>query len=181
MELLYALLIILVLVCLLAIVYIFYYNRLQDIKLKIDESESIIDESLRNKYDTIVDIKSLINKSVKNNKINFKDIDMLKEINISNFDLDRRLNEYMNLIDKIKNDYKSINNNKDLNEMLNEIERIDEKITSAKTFYNKYITESNELVRKFPSNIVAKFHNIQIKNFFDNKDMNDEDINDFKL
>ena len=126
-------------------------------------------------------LKSLINKSVKNNKINFKDIDMLKEINISNFDLDRRLNEYMNLIDKIKNDYKSINNNKDLNEMLNEIERIDEKITSAKTFYNKYITESNELVRKFPSNIVAKFHNIQIKNFFDNKDMNDEDINDFKL
>ena len=181
MELLYALLIILVLICLLAIVYIFYYNRLQDIKLKIDESESIIDESLRNKYDTIVDIKSLINKTVKNNKINFKDIDMLKDINISNFDLDRRLNEYMNLIEQIKNDYKSVSNNKDLNEMLNEIERIDEKLTSAKTFYNKYITESNELVRKFPSNIVAKFHNIQIKNFFDNKDMNDEDINDFKL
>ena len=181
MELLYALLIILILICLLAIVYIFYYNRLQDIKLKIDESEAIIDESLRNKYDLIVDIKNIIDKLVKNNKINFKDFDMLKDINISNFDLDRRLNEYMNLIDKIKNDYKVVNESKDFNDKLNEIERIDEKITSAKTFYNRNITESNELVRKFPSNIVAKFHNIQIKNFFDNKDMNDEDINDFKL
>lgn len=181
MELLYALLIILVIICLLAIVYIFYYNRLQDIKLKIDESESIIDESLRYKYDTIVDIKSIIDKEAKNNKISFKDIDMLKDIKISNFDLDRRLNEYMNLIDKVLNDYKNIRENKDMNNKLDEIKNIDEKITSAKTFYNKYITESNELVRKFPSNIVAKFHNIQIKNFFDNKDMNDEDINDFKL
>lgn len=181
MELLYALLIILVLICLLAIVYIFYFNRLQDIKLKIDESESIIDESLRNKYDIIVDIKSIINKLVKNNKINFKDLDMLKELNLSNFDLDRRLNDYMNLIEQIINDYKTVKENKELNEKLDEMERIDEKITSAKTFYNKYITESNELVRKFPSNIVAKFHNIQIKNFFDNKDMNDADINDFKL
>ena len=59
--------------------------------------------------------------------------------------------------------------------------RINEKITSAKSFYNKYITESNELVRKFPSNIVAKFHNVKIKYFFDNNDMNDEEINDFKL
>ena len=90
MELLYALLIILVLICLLAIIYIFYYNRIQDFKLKIDESESIIDESLRKKYDIIVDIKALINKVAKNNKINFKDIDKLKNEEISNFDLDRK-------------------------------------------------------------------------------------------
>ncbi len=181
MELLYAILIILVLFCLLAIVYIFYYNRIQDIKLKIDEAEVILDENLRKKYDTIVEIKSLINKVAKNNKINFKDIDNLKKEDISNFDLDRKLDEYIGLINQIFNDYKSVKDNNDLNEKMDEITRIDEKITSAKAYYNKYISESNELVRKFPSNIVAKFHNITIKNFFDNKNLNDEDINDFKL
>ena len=181
MELLYALLIILILICLLAIVYIFYFNRLQDTKLKIDEAEAILDESLRTKYDTIVEIKTMINKVARNNKINFKDIDSLKKEELSNFDLDRKLEEYIYLINQIFNDYKSVKQNKDLNDKLIEIKRIDEKITSAKAFYNKYISESNELVRKFPSNIVAKFHNIKIKNFFDNKDMNDEDINDFKL
>ena len=65
--------------------------------------------------------------------------------------------------------------------MLNDIKRIDEKLTSAKDFYNKYITESNALVLKFPSNIVALIHKIKQKNFFDNKDLNDEEINDFKL
>lgn len=181
MELLYAILIILVLFCLLAIVYIFYYNRIQDIKLKIDEAEVILDENLRKKYDTIVEIKSLINKVAKNNKINFKDIDNLKKEDISNFDLDRKLDEYIGLINQIFNDYKTVKDNNDLNEKMDEITRIDEKITSAKAYYNKYISESNELVRKFPSNIVAKFHNITIKNFFDNKNLNDEDINDFKL
>ena len=181
MELLYALLIILILICLLAIVYIFYYNRLQDFKVKTDEAEAIIDESLRQKYDTIIDIKNMINKIVKNNKINFKNFDEIKEQEISNFDLDRKLNEFMNLIEQVFNDYKSVKENDELNEKMDEINRIDEKITSAKAYYNKYISESNELVRKFPSNIVAKFHNIKIKNYFDNKDMNDDDINDFKL
>ena len=181
MELLYALLIILILLCLLAIVYIFYYNKLQDTKLKIDEAEVILDESLRKKYDTIIDIKSLINKVTKNNKINFKDMDKLKTQDISNFDLDRKLDKFMNLINQIFNDYKSVKESDELNDKLDEIKRIDEVITSAKAYYNKYISESNELVRKFPSNIVAKFHNVKIKNFFDNKDLNDDDINDFKL
>lgn len=181
MELLYAVLIILVLICLLAIIYIFYYNRIQDIKLKIDEAESIIDENLRIKYDLIVDIKNIINDKIKNNKITFKDLEVLKNEKISNFTLDRRLNEYMDLIDKVKNDYSSIDKNDDINQKLEELYLIDEKITSAKTYYNKYITESNTLVRRFPSNVVAKFHNVEIKNFFDNKDMNDEEVNDFKL
>ena len=181
MELLYALLLILILICLLAIVYIFYFNKLQDDKLKIDEAEAILDESLRNKYDIIVEIKALIKKVVKNNKINFKDIDEIKKEEISNFDLDRKLNEYTLLINQIFNDYKSVKENEEINNKMEEASRINEKITSAKAYYNKYISESNELVRKFPSNIVAKFHNIKIKNFFDNKDLNDEEINDFKL
>ena len=56
-----------------------------------------------------------------------------------------------------------------------------EQINAAKKFYNKYTSKSNELVRTFPSNIIAKFHNISIRNFFDNKDMNDDIIDDFKL
>lgn len=55
---------------------------------------------------------------------------------------------------------------KNLKDYLNRIKRADEKISAAKKFYNNYITISNELVRKIPSNIVAKINNIEIKNFF---------------
>ena len=51
MDIIYALLIILIIACLVLICYVYYYNKLQDCKLKIDEAESIVDESLREKYD----------------------------------------------------------------------------------------------------------------------------------
>ena len=181
MELVYALLIILIIACLLAIVYVFYYNKLQEAKLKVNEAESIIDENLRKKYYTMIDIKNLIDNTIKNNKINFKDLNNLKELNLSNFDLDRKLDEYMNLINTVSEDHKKINDSKEMDEFLSEIKRIDEKITPAKSFYNNYITESNLLAKKFPSNIIARIHGINVKPFFDNKNMEDEDINDFKL
>ena len=181
MNIFYILLIAIIIISLLAIIYIVYYNKLQDAKLKIDEAERIIDENLRAKYDVIVSMKKLIKKTLRNAKINFKDIDEVKDENISNFDFDRKLTDYLTIMDSVINDYKKVQEKQEIYAMLNDIKRIDERLTSAKEFYNKYITESNELVLKFPSNIVALIHKIKQKNFFDNKDLNDEEINDFKL
>ena len=181
MNIFYGLLIAIIVGALLAIIYIVYYNKLQDAKLKIDEAERIIDENLRAKYDVIVAMKKLIKKTLRNAKINFKDIDEVKDQDISNFDFDRKLTDYLTIMDSVINDYKKVQEKQEIYTMLNDIKRIDEKLTSAKDFYNKYITESNALVLKFPSNIVALIHKIKQKNFFDNKDLNDEEINDFKL
>ena len=95
--------------------------------------------------------------------------------------LERKLNDSIILIDKIKEDYKEQTDTKDLRSLNNEIKRADEKISAAKKYYNKYVSISNELVRKFPSNIIAKLHGITIKNFFDGKDMNDDILDDFKF
>ena len=181
MEIVYAILIVIIIFGLMGICYVFYYNRLQDCKLKVDEAESIIDESLREKYDILIDIKKIIDEKVKNNKLSLKELDSLKDSDISNFDLDRKLGEYESTVIQIKDDYKVLLQNESYLQLIEKIKRVDEKITAAKRFYNKYITESNEYVRKFPSNIVAKFHNIKIKNFFDNKDLNDDNLDDFKL
>ena len=39
----------------------------------------------------------------------------------------------------------------------------------------------NSLLKKFPSNIIATFGKYKEKLFFDRKDMNDDDYDDFKL
>lgn len=113
MEIVYSLLILLIIACLIIICYVLYYNKLQDCKLKIDEAESIIDESLREKYDLIVTIKNLITSNINDKIISFKDIDEIKEQNISNFDLDRKLSEYKTLILKINDDYIELDENKE--------------------------------------------------------------------
>ena len=111
-----------IIICLLAITYIYYYNRLQDTKLKVEEAESIIDENLRDKYDIIISLKDIIDKEAKNKKIVFKDIDKLKNFNLSNFELDRKLNEYNELINSIDNDYKVLQDNKTYQEQIDKLE-----------------------------------------------------------
>ena len=181
MTIIYALLILLVIGGIGTIFYIVYYNALQDCKTKIDESESMIDEALRSKYDILLKLESLIKTNIKETKINFKDLNDLKKESISNFQLERKLVDTVLLINKIQDDFPKLEEIKEYRELLNDIRVMDERINASKKYYNKYTSKSNELVRTFPSNILAKVHNITIRNFFENKDMNDDIINDFKL
>lgn len=181
MAFVYAILILLIIICLLVITYIYYYNSLQDYKTKIDEAESMIDEALRSKYDLLLKLENLVKANVTDTKINFKNLNELKNESISNFQLERKLIDTHLLITKIQDDFPALEEIKEYRDYTNDIRVMDERINAAKKFYNKYTSKSNELVRKFPSNIIAKFHHISIRNFFDNKDMNDDDIEDFKL
>ena len=174
-------LIAIMLIGILIISYIYNFNNLQEKNIKINESESIIDNELRNKYDLIMKSSTTINKLLKKEVTYFKDLEKLKKDNISNFDLDRKITEGENLIDQVKNDYKSLNDNEEYISIINDLKDSDEILEAAKSFYNKYTTEINLLIKKFPTNIIAKFHKIKLRNYFDGKNMFDDEIKDFKL
>ena len=74
-----------------------------------------------------------------------------------------------------------LEDNEELNNEIEAIKRIDEKLCAAKNYYNKNTSLENSLIRKFPTNVIAKIHKFKIKLFFDGKDMEDEIIDDFKL
>lgn len=174
-------LIAIVLIGILIISYIYNYNNLQELNIKINESENIIDNELRNKYDLIMKSSTTINKLLKKEVTYFKDLEKLKKEDISNFDLDRKIVEGENLIHQVKNDYKSLNDNEEYISIINNLKDSDELLEAAKSFYNKYTTEINLLIKKFPTNIIAKFHKIKLRNYFDGKNMFDDEIKDFKL
>ena len=93
----------------------------------------------------------------------------------------KKLTEYISLLEQIKLDYPDLATNKGFKEVLSENKKASEKLQAAKSYYNKYTSELNDLVRTFPSNIVARLHAITIKPFFDGKNMEDEIVDDFKL
>lgn len=174
--------IILIIIIILGIIAIFYatiYNNLINYKIKIEKAEGIIDESLRQKYDYIAKLNIAIKKVV-TKKDYLKDYIELKDKRISNYELDRKLTEAYNIITEVKGDYEELDT-KEFNKDLREIERINETLTSCKTYYNKNTSELNQVIRKFPSNIIAKIHGYKIKPFFDGKNMQDAVYDDFKL
>ena len=181
MPLLYSFLFIIIIVGALAILYVYQFNKLQHSKTKIEQAEGLIDESLRNRYDMLVKADSLVQTELDTNKTYFKGLDKLKEEDISNFDLDRKLTEYVGIMEQLKLDYSNLSESKGFKELLNENKRINEKLQAAKSYYNKYTSELNDLIRQFPSNVVARMHGIDIKPFFDGKNMQDDIVDDFKF
>lgn len=181
MGFIFFLLVLIVLVGSAGILYIVLFNRLMTCRSKIEQSESIIDECLRNKYDFLVNANSIVCGILKTEKNYFKDIDKIKDQDITNFDFDRKLIEYVSILEQLKQDYNNIEQNKDIKKISSDIKAINEKLEAAKAYYNKYTNKSNELARSFPSNIIAKLHNVEIKAFFDGKDMQDDIIDDFKI
>lgn len=173
-------LIIIIILALGGIYYVVYFNKLNDLKTKVMEAESIIDENLRIKYETLIRISNSLKKHIKSDKNYFKEYEKLRDINISNFDMDRKLNEGFTLILKMMDDL-NLNDNEELIKEIENIKRLDEKLTATKNYYNKNTSLENAIIRKFPTNIIAKIHKFKLKLFFDGKDMEDEIIDDFKV
>ena len=85
------------------------------------------------------------------------------------------------VLSKFKDDYKELQSNKEMKEIFTSIKESNEKLTATTSYYNKNTNMLNGYIRKFPSNLIAKFNNFKIKPFFDGKDMTDEIYDDFKL
>lgn len=179
------LLCIVIIICLLSGIYIYLYNRIQDYIVKINEVESIIDTNLRNKYDNINRCVSIINGdeaiSKKIDKKMFDEVVRLRNRKISNFDLDRKLIEANNNFLTLKEKYPKLNKIDEIQTITKNINDCDEKLAVNRDYYNRNIAEYNKLIKLFPTNIVAKICKYNEKLFFDRKDMNDDDYNDFKL
>ena len=179
MVILYSLLFLVIIVGVISIVYVYNYNLLQHSKTKINQAECLIDEALRYRYDVLLRADKLTKKAIGKNL--FKDIEKIKDSNISNFDLDRKLMEYFNILKQLKFDNPELVEDKGFKQVFADDKKALEKLQAAKSYYNKYTSEMNDLIRSFPSNIVAKMHGFQVKSFFDGKNMEDTIVDDFKL
>ena len=172
---------IVILIGVIIVIYIILYNNLQAYKIKINEAESVIDNLLRKKYDSLNSIKKIIIDKTKVDKKVFDDLSNLKDQNISSFDFERKLTIVNKLIDQILLDHSKLEEDEKFNHEYEEIFKINERLEATKNFYNRYTSLLNKLIKNFPSNILAKIHHIEPQAYFDGKDLYDNNKEDFKI
>ncbi len=161
--------------------FIITYNNFQEYIIRINEAEATIDAILRKRFD-------LLNKSIGVIKANVEvEEDILEEIvklrsrKLSNFELDRKLYDGINEFNVLKEKHKELNKVENFTKIEEGLDNSEVEITASRNYYNETITKYNILVQTLPSNFIAKIYKYKHRNFFDNKDMTDEIINDFKL
>lgn len=164
-----------------SILYITLYNKFNESIIRINEAESRIDNNLRDKYDILNKCVGIVKNGIKIDDKVFNDLLMLKTQKLSNFNLDRALtksyNEFLTIYDK-NNELK---NNDELYKANKQIELIDEELVTLRNYYNANILNYNRMIKKIPTNIVAKIKKYNERLLYDKKDMTDEDEEDFKL
>jgi LemA protein len=160
-------------------VYINIYNKFQILIIKINEAESKIDTSLRERYDLLSKASTFIKEKINEDvMLQLSDIDTS---NISNFDFDRKLSEFT------KEFYEMKFNNRDLVKIDHftdidfELRENEASLEGYISYYNDNISKYNKYFRVFPSNLIAKISRYKEKTFYDGKNMNDKNINDFKI
>ena len=151
------------------------YNKFQQLIIRIDEVESLIDNAIRDKFD-------LINKSIgiikANSKIKedlFPEIVKLRSRKLSSFELDRKLVESINQFYKIKDEYEELRQSDAFIEIINDLDEVIENLETYKKYYDENVVKYNLLVRKVPSNLIAKVFKYKEKEFVDKKDDDDDD------
>lgn len=174
-------LIIIIVVAIIGFFYSIIYNKFQDSIIKLNEVEGKIDETLRSKFDSLLEMNNIIKEKINTKKAIVDDITKLKDEEISSFELDRKLSEALSKINFIRKQYEELHNIDQLNKLSYDIDDMDESLAAYKKYYNENIVEYNKLIRKFPYNIIGMILKYKEKSFFDGKDLNDENIKDFKL
>ena len=145
-----------------------YYNRFQILKVKISEafnSMDILFEKKTNLLERAINIIKENNKKYKE-EIMLDNLTKIKNQKIDRFELNHELilgfRDYKGLIDLDKNLAK-IDALKGINE---ELENIDIELDATKKYYNDNIVKYNNLIRCFPSSIVAKLNKYEQEEFF---------------
>ena len=181
MKLWMIILIILVVIFALFLIVNIIYNKFQDFIIKINEVEGKIDDTLRDKYDDLLKINNIVKEKINTDKEIIDDLENIKTDEKSSFEIHRLLKESFNKLDFIKKQYKEVNTSEDINKLFFEINEMDESLNAYIKYYNESIVEYNKYIRKFPFNIIGIVLKYKEKQFFDNKDLNDENIKDFKI
>lgn len=173
--------VIIILMVALGIIYIHFYNKINDTIIRVNEAENRIDNNLRDKYDILNKCVTLIKSRVELDDKAFKELASLKAKRLSNFELDRLLvNSYNELISVYENN-KELRDSDELYKSMKQLELIDEELITLRKYYNGNITEYNRMIKRIPTLIIAKIKKYEERLFYDLKNMNDNDYEDFKL
>ena len=169
MEILIAILLIFIILCLIFIFYVCIYNKYQEYIIRINEAEATIDSTLRKRFDLITRMGTIIKTNTKVEHKVFEEITKLKSKRLTNFELDRKLTELLNCLYDLAEENPSILKNDSYQKMEKSIRDVDDQLTASKAYYNDIITSYNKLFRSFPSNIVGKLSNHSEKVFFEDE------------
>lgn len=157
------------------ILYLLFNGQIQLLLTKINDSENHYSLKLKNKYIIMVKLIDLIKEKLDIDSKTFTIIKNIDEEDLDDFKTEEKLNKCYREITEILFDNSKYKRYKTLKNELEDYKKNELFIISFRTFHNKYTLEYNNIIKKFPYNLIAKINKYQLKILIDGKEIENED------
>ncbi|WP_199194212.1 LemA family protein [Pleurocapsa sp. CCALA 161] len=177
MDFIYTLLsvtmVILLLICIIFMVGVRIYNSLIAQKNQVSKSFSTVDVLLKKRWDLIPNLVAVVKNHMQFEQQTLAEITRLRsqvmsgEIsNDQRLTLENQISRTMgNIVVQIEN-YPELKSDRHVTQLLESLNETEEQISAARRFYNTAVTEYNNALEMFPSNLVANYLRYQAKELF---------------
>jgi len=168
-----ALYIILGIVLLLAIVLVSLYNRLASQKVVINEASADIETMLKQRYDMIPNLVSIVKGYAQHEKGTFEAVTELrnKAMSAQSFDekagLEDQLSKGLSKIFALAENYPELKANTNFLDLQTSLKDLEDNIQKSRRFYNGTVRDFNTMIVVFPNNILAGMFGFKAEPFFE--------------
>ncbi len=149
------------------------YNGLIYKKNQVDKSFSSVDVLLKKRCDLIPNLVAVVKKHMQFEQQTLAEITRLRsrvmsgEVNESQrLTLENQISRTMGSIIAVIENYPELQSNRHVSQLLASLNEIEEQISAARRFFNTAVTEYNNAIEMFPTNLFATQMNYRPKQLF---------------
>ena len=162
-----------VIIVLLVIISILFFNKGITLKNYVKEAFSTMDVYLKKRWDLIPNLLETVKGYMEHEKSTFEKITTLRNQNYDNLSNKEKLNVNEQIGTGLKNlfalseNYPELKANENFKDLMKQLSLIEDEIANARKYYNGTVRELNNYTEMFPSNIIAAIFKIKPANFFE--------------
>ncbi|TEW43618.1 LemA family protein [Psychromonas algicola] len=166
------------------VILILMYNSLVSKKNQVTNIFSNVDVQLKKRFDLIPNLVSSVQVYMKHEKSILEELTKLRtdsnRSNLSDNDkiaLDRKVAKALGSIMVAVENYPDLKANVNVLDLQHSLNEVEAQISAARRAYNQAITNYNNALEMFPTNLMAKAMNYKIKDVFEIDETQRENIN----
>ncbi len=170
------------LVLLLILIIIYLYNRLILLSQRVKEAESNIDVQLKRRADLIPNLVETVKGYASHEKEVFEKVTQARSALLSaktlkeEIEADNILTSALKTLFAVAENYPDLKANQNFLELQRELRDAEDKIMSARRFYNTVVMEYNAYIQQFPSNIIARIFNFKPAEYFELETSSEKEV-----
>lgn len=163
----------LIAVIIIAIIVVLLYNFLVSKKNQVENIYASVDALLKKRFDLIPSLVATVQEAMKHERGTLEEITSLRSRALKSgvssnemASIDKKLSSLLGSIMVAVEDYPELKANENTLQLQHSLNEIEEQLSAARRAYNQAVTDYNNAIEMFPTNILANYMKYQRKQVF---------------